>query len=226
MTKMFKAALLAAVVLAPQAAFAQTAPAAPAQVASAPAYPAVADFSAAIRGSNAFRTAAQQVQTQYKTQIDAYNTASAPLQAELQRLATEVQTLQNTPSTPQATLQARAQAFQTRRDAIGAQLAPLAAPFERPLAYVEEQISAKMDQAVRNAMTAKRVNMLINPQAVQFLLPTANITGDITTQLNALVPSVSIAVPANWQPGGQGAGAPGATAPAATPPATTPRRGR
>ena len=226
MTKILMTTLLAAAVFAPQAVLAQTAPAPAAPVASAPAYPAVADFSAAVRGSNAFRTAAQQVQTQYKPQIDAYNTASQPLQAELQRMATEIQTLQNTPNTPQATLQAKATAFQTRRDAIGRQLAPLSAPFERPLAYAEEQISAKMDQAVRSAMSAKRVNILLNPQAATFILPTADLTGDIVTQLNALVPSVSIAVPANWQPGAQGAAAPGGAPATATPAPTTPRRGR
>ena len=152
MTKMIKAAMLAAVAMTPQLATAQAAPAAP--VASAPAYSAVADFSAAIRRSRAFQTAAGQVQTQYKAQIDTYNARSAPLQAELQRLGQEIQTLQQTPSTPKATLDAKVAAFTSRRDAIQRELAPLSAPFERRLAYVEEQICARMDEAVRAAMTA------------------------------------------------------------------------
>lgn len=224
MTKMFKAALIAVPLLAPQALFAQAAAPAPA-VASAPAYPAIADFGAAVRGTKAFRTATQQVQTQYKPQIDAYNTASQPLQSELQRLAEEIRTLQQA-NTPEATLNQRIQAFQTRQQAIQTQLAPLSAPFDRPLAYAEEQITAKLDQATRNAMNAKRVNILVRPEAIAFAMPTSNITGDITQQLDALVPSVSIAVPANWQPGAQqGAGArPGpATRPA---PSTRPPAGR
>lgn len=194
----------------------------PAPVASAPAYPAIADFAAAVRSSNAYQAAARQIQTQYKPQIDAYNARSTPLQQELQRSATEIRTLQQTPNTPEATINSRIQAFQARQQAIQTELAPLAAPFERPLAYAEEQVTAKLDQAVRNAMNAKRVNILLNPnaQVVAFALPTANITGDITQQLNALVPSVSTAVPANWQPGGQAA-APGAPA---TPAPATPRR--
>lgn len=226
MTNLFKivavAAVIAPIPLLAQAA-APAAQPAPAPVASAPAYPAIADFAAAVRSSNAYQAAARQIQTQYKAQIDAYNARSTPLQQELQRSAQEIRTLQQN-NTAEATVNQRIQAFQTRQQAIQTELAPLAAPFERPLAYAEEQITARLDQAVRNAMTAKRVNILVRPEAVAFALPTSNITADITQQLNALVPSVSTAVPANWQPGGQqqpAAAAPPAAAPAA---ATPPRR--
>jgi Skp family chaperone for outer membrane proteins len=158
------------------------------------------------------------VQTQYKAQIDAYNARSQPLQAELQNTATEIRTLQQN-NTAEATVNQRIQAFQARQQAIQTELAPLAAPFERPLAYAEEQISAKLDQATRAAMNAKRVNILLRPEAVAFAMPTSNITADITQQLNALVPTASIAVPANWQPGGQQGAQAAAGRPAATPPA-------
>ena len=224
MTKMLKVALLAAPLLLPTAAFAQAAAPAPAPVASAPAYSALADLGAAVRQSKAFRAAAQQVQTQYKTQIDAYNARSQPGQAELQRLAEEIRTLQGA-NTPEATVNQRIQAFQTRQQAIQAELAPLSAPFERPLAYAEEQITAKLDQATRNAMNAKRVNILLRPEGVAFAMPTSDLTGDITQQLDALVPSASIAVPANWQPRAAGQqAAPGAARP--TTPATRPPAGR
>ncbi|HEX8485013.1 OmpH family outer membrane protein [Sphingomonas sp.] len=211
-----KTAALVAALAAPQLLSAQAAAPAPAPVASAPAYPAIADFAAAVRSSNAYQAAARAIQTQYKAQIDAYNARSQPLQAELQRSAQEIRTLQQA-NTPEATINPRIQAFQARQQAIQTELAPLAAPFERPLAYAEEQITAKLDQATRNAMTAKRVNILLRPEGVAFALPTSNITADIAQQLNALVPTVSTAVPANWQPGGQGGAAPAAAAPAATP---------
>lgn len=219
----FKTAALIAALAAPTAVLAQAAAPAPAPVASQPAYPAIADFAAAVRGSNAFQAASRQVQTQYKAQIDAYNARSQPLQAELQRSATEIRTLQQN-NTPEATVNPKIQAFQTRQQAIQTELAPLSAPFERPLAYAEEQITAKLDQATRNAMNAKRVNILLRPEAVAFAMPTSNITGDITQQLNALVPTVSTAVPANWQPGGQQGAAPAAGRPATPAPATPPRR--
>jgi Skp family chaperone for outer membrane proteins len=222
MTSMLKTAVVLAALAAPTAVFAQAAAPAPAPVASAPAYSAVADFGAAVRQSNAFQAASRQVQTQYKAQIDAYNARSQPLQAELQRTATEIRTLQQN-NTAEATVNQRIQTFQARQQAIQTELAPLSAPFERPLAYAEEQITAKLDQATRNAMNAKRVNILLRPEAVAFAMPTSNLTGDIVQQLNALVPSVSTTVPANWQPGGQ-QGATGTAPRAATPPAAAPRR--
>ena len=228
MKTMLTAATIATALILPQAVFAQAAAPAAAPVASAPAYPAIADFGAAVRSSKAYQTAASQVQAQYKTQIDAYNAQSQPLQAELQRMADEIRALQQA-NTPEATLNQKVQAFQARQQAIQAQLAPAAAPFERPLAYAEEQITAKLDQATRNAMNAKRVNILLRPEAVAFAMPTSNITGDIVQQLNALVPTVSVAVPANWQPGGQQGTAPTSATPAARPaakPAGKPPVGR
>lgn len=219
MTNFSKAAFLAATLIAAPAAvsplFAQAA--APAAVASAPANAAVADFTAAVTRTNAFTTARTQIQTQFKTQIDAYSAKRQPYEAELARMRQEIETLQRTPSTPPATLQAKATAFQARGQAIQTELAPLSAPFERPLAYVEEQVSAKLEQAVRAAMAQKRVTILVQPQALLYALPTADITQDIVTQLNTLVPTATTTVPANWQPGQQGAapGAPGAAAPAA-----------
>jgi Skp family chaperone for outer membrane proteins len=202
MTNFLKVALLAATALLPQAAFAQAAAPAPA-AASAPGYAALADLLGAVRQSTAFTNAARQIETTYKAQIDAYNARSKPLNEELQRLQQEIQTLQNTAGTAQATLQQKVTAYQAREKAIEAELTPLGAPFERPLAYAQEQVAAKLDQAVRNAMAAKRVTILIRPEALAFALPTANITSDVVAQLNALVPSVGITPPAGWQPGQQ-----------------------
>ena len=44
--------------------------------------------------------------------------------------------------------------------------------------------------------------------------PTVDITDAVVTEINALVPSVSITPPAGWQPGRQGQAAAPAAAPA------------
>ncbi len=77
--------------------------------------------------------------------------------------------------------------------------------------------------AVQNVVKSKNVSLLISPQAALFTQPAADITPAITAELDRLVPSVSTAVPANWQPG-QAAGAPAAAAPAAAAPATSNRK--
>jgi len=178
--------------------------ASPLALSQASAQVATANLEAAVSQSAAMATARTQIQTTYKAQIDAATARQTALQAQLQPLATEIQTLQANPATPQATLQAKVAAFQQREQAAQKELATLAEPFQRPGAYATEQIADKLDAAVRAAMTAKNVTILIRPDAVMAVLPAADITTDVVAQLNAQVKTVSITPPAGWQPGQQG----------------------
>jgi len=181
------AALLAASPLAFSAASAQSA--------------AVADLQAAINQSAAMTAARTQIQTTYKTQIDAANARATALQTQLQPLATELQTLQANPATPPATLQAKQQAFVQRRDAAQREVQGLSASFDRPAAYAQEQIVDKLDAAVKAAMQAKNVTVLLRPESILTIQPQADITADVVAQLNNQVKTVSITPPAGWQPG-------------------------
>jgi Skp family chaperone for outer membrane proteins len=181
------AALLAASPLAFSAASAQSA--------------AVADLQAAINQSAAMAAARTQIGTTYKAQIDAATARATALQTALQPLATELQTLQANPATPQATLQAKAQAFQQRRDAAQREVQTLSASFDRPTAYAQEQIVDKLDAAVKAAMQAKNVTVLLRPESILTIQPQADITADVVAQLNSQVKTVSITPPAGWQPG-------------------------
>ena len=206
MTKIFKAILLASapVVLAsmPTAASAQ-----------AVTNVAVANVEEAVQRSGAFTVAVGQIKTTYKAQIDAFDARQKSLQAELAPLVTAFQTAQRAPNPNQAALQTQATAIQTRQQSAQRELQTLALPFGRAQAYVEEQISAKLEPALKAAMTKRKVSLVVAPQATISYQPTADITNDIVAELNTLVPTVSIAVPANWQPGGQGQATPAATTP-------------
>jgi Skp family chaperone for outer membrane proteins len=190
----------------------------------------VVDLNAALANATALRTAETQIQAQYKTQIDAFNARRNAIAAELEPVGREIQALQANPATPPATLQARVAAYRTREQNAQRELQPLAAPFQRPLAYAQEQAAARLDQALRAAMVAKRVSVVVNPQAVIAIQPGADITADVTAQLNTLVQTVSVTPPAGWQPGQQqnaAAPAAGAAPAAAAPAGNRPRpRGR
>ncbi|HEX8447334.1 MAG TPA: OmpH family outer membrane protein [Sphingomonas sp.] len=167
-----------------------------------------ANLEAALGNAAALKTAETQIQTQYKAQIDAFNARRTAITAELTPMANEIQTLQNNPATAPATLQAKVTTYRTREAAAQRELQPLAAPFQRPLSYAQEQVASKLDAALRAAMVAKRVGIIVNPQAVVAIQPAADLTADVTTQLNALVKTVAITPPAGWQPGqGQQQGA-------------------
>lgn len=166
------------------------------------------NLEAAVGNAAALKTAETQIQAQYKAQIDAFNARRTAITAELDPMAREIQTLQGNPATPPATLQSKVTAYRTREATAQRELAPLAAPFQRPLSYAQEQVTSKLDAALRAAMVAKRIGIVVSPQAVVAIQPAADLTGDVTTQLNALVKTVAITPPAGWQPGQAPAAAP------------------
>ncbi|TVV70912.1 OmpH family outer membrane protein [Sphingomonas solaris] len=162
---------------------------------------AVVDFEKAINDTAAFKAATTAIQTQYKPQIDAFNARSQAINTELAPAQTEIQTLQQNPATAKATLDAKVNAYRTRAQTAQAELGRLAQPFGRPTAFAREQVAEKVEPALRAAMAAKRVNLVINPEAVILATPGGDITPDLTAQLNATVKTVSTTPPANWQPG-------------------------
>ena len=187
---------------------------------------AVADPNAAVAQSNAWKAAATQIQSTYKTQIDAAEARRRSIATELQPLYTKFEADQRA-NVAEATLRTQAAAIQAKETAGNQEIGRLTAPAQRAQAYAIEQIQAQLSAAVQAAVTRKNVQLLLRPDAAMFAQPAANITADVTTELNRLVPSVNSTPPANWQPGQQGAagGAPAAAAPAATTPAR-PNTGR
>lgn len=176
----------------------------------------VANLDAAVQRSTAWTTALSQMQTTYKATIDQLNSREAAIRTELQPLVTKLQTDAKAANPNQQALQQQYATLQQRQNAAQQELAKIGQPVARARAYVEEQIAAKLDDALRAAMTRKNVSLVVRPEAALSYQPAADITADVTTELNRLVPSVSITPPANWQPGGQQAAAAPAT-PAAQP---------
>jgi len=163
----------------------------------------VADLEAAVAKSAAFTNAMTAMQTTYKAQIDAFNARKTALDAELQTKATEIQNLQKQPGANAATLQPKIDAFQDRRGQIQQELNTLGRPIAMAQAYVEEQITAKLNDALKAAMTKRKVDLVLVPGATVSYQPAVDITSAVTAEINAMVPSAQIVPPAGWQPGQQ-----------------------
>ena len=201
------AALAASAALLPAAAHAQ-ASAAPTPAVGVNSAIAVVNLDAAVENSAAYKAAVTQIQTTYKVQITAFQTRQTALQAELAPLRAEIENLQKA-NAPAATVQVKVNAFQAKGTAAQQELQKMSVPFARADAYVKEQISGKVEQALKAAMAAKKIGIVLTPDAVIAAQGGNDLTLDVVTQLNALVPSASITPPANWQPGqGEQAGAP------------------
>lgn len=202
----FKTLLLAAALVAPVAA----------PVAAQAQTVAVANPEQAIGASRAWATARTQIETTYKAQLDQAEARRQAVGKELQPLVTAFNAARAAPNANQASLQQQATTIQTREQAAQAEIQRITLPAQRAQAYAIEQISAKLPDAVQAVVRARNVSMLVRPDAVLFAGPTADVTSAITTELDRLVPTVSVTPPANWQPGQQ-QGASAAAAPAAAP---------
>lgn len=174
---------------------------------------AVANPEAAVAQTKAWTTARGQIETQYKTQLDQANARRQAAQTELQPLVTAYQTAARAPNANEAALRPQLQAIQTREQAAQTEIARLTQPAQRAQAYALEQISGQLRTAVNNAVARKKVTLLLRPDAALYAQPASDITADITQELDRLVPTVSIAPPANWQPGQQQGAAAGAAQP-------------
>jgi Skp family chaperone for outer membrane proteins len=174
---------------------------------------AVADLEDAIAKSNAAVLAANQIKMTHKAAIDAVDARTAVLNTEYQQMVQAYQTAARAPNPNQATLQTQAAAIQKKQQDAQRELQNMAKPYVLAEAYAMEQIKAKLEPAVRAAMTAKRVSILLQPQALILPAPTADITNDVVAELNKVVANVSITPPAGW-PNQGGAAAPAAVTPA------------
>lgn len=155
----------------------------------------------AVETSAAMNTARTQVQSTYATQIQAYQTRAAALQAELAPLRTAAETeAARNPRNNQA-YTAAVQAYQTKVQSAQAELGQLSAPFELAVQYAREQVALKLRDAVTAATAARRVNMVLTEQAVAWNDPSVDMTAAVTAELNRLIPSAQITPPQGYQPG-------------------------
>ena len=164
---------------------------------------ATAQADAAIFSAKAFDAANQQISTTYKAQLDQAAAAQTALN-------TQLRTLLDTNKDGQVS-QAEAAAAEAPNSAIGNQVRAAQqkaqpgieasqGPAIKAQAYALEQIVNKYDPALRAVVAAKKISIVLAPNAIQFAPPATDITRDIIAEIDRTTPSVPIAPPANWQP--------------------------
>ncbi|WP_336959505.1 OmpH family outer membrane protein [Sphingobium aquiterrae] len=214
MKTIFKAAALA---LAPMTAIALAAAPAAAQSKLGIA---VVNLDRAVAETTAYSTARSQMNTTYKGTIDSFNARKTALDTELKTKSDALQAaLKAAGGKPTPALETQYQQLQQRSQQAQQELQQLGQPLGLANAYVEQQITAKLNDALKAAMGKAKVDLVVSPEAAISYAPSVDITTMVTAELNTLVPSVGIVPPAGWQPGGQqqGGAAPAAAAPAAAP---------
>jgi Skp family chaperone for outer membrane proteins len=162
----------------------------------------VVDVETAVAKSLAYTTAMSQMKVTYKATIDSLNSKKASLEAELKTKGNALETaLKAAAGKPSPALQTQYQAFQQRGQQAQQELQLAGQPLALANAYVEQQISAKIGEALKGAMTKNNIQLVLAPNATVSYVPSVDLTNAVTAELNTLVPNVSIVPPAGWQPG-------------------------
>jgi hypothetical protein len=91
----------------------------------------------------------------------------------------------------------------TQLDAKQKEINTLQEPVFLAQLYAVEQIALKYDAAQQAVITAKKINVILAPDAFVWAPEAVDVTAAITAELDKVVPSVPITPPAGWRPSRQ-----------------------
>jgi Skp family chaperone for outer membrane proteins len=136
---------------------------------------------------------------------NAINTANATQIQQINTLRGEITTLQQGMDTngdrnlTQAEADAQPAVWQ-QYQAKEQQLDQLSLPIVLSQYYVIEQLLARYGEAQSQVIQSKKIQVMLTPEAFQYAADQVDVTKDILTALNTLVPSVATTPPAGYQP--------------------------
>ncbi|WP_109806897.1 OmpH family outer membrane protein [Sphingosinithalassobacter portus] len=164
----------------------------------------VLDIEAAVENSQAYQAAVQQIQATYAAQIQQANERNTAFQQEIAPQVEAFRQAQQNPNADRNALAQQYQQLQQRRQQAEQEIQQILAPVALAKAYVEDQIASQLGGALDRVMARRQIAIVLRPEATLKFVPTLDLTADVVTELNAVVPSVSTNPPAGWQPGQQG----------------------
>jgi Skp family chaperone for outer membrane proteins len=161
---------------------------------------AVANIDAVIVNSNAYKTAAEQRKATYKSTYDAAEARSKQLNAQIQPMVTKLQADSKAAKPNQAALQQQYVQIQQLQESGKQELQQILQPVALSEAYVNEQISDKLEAAIQAAMNKQKITVVLGPQSVVAAAAAYNLNQDILNELNTALPTAQLVPPAGWEP--------------------------
>ena len=156
----------------------------------------------------ACRAAAQQLQTQGQTLQQRQQALAQQLQTAGAPIETAVNALNG--KAPDAALQARITAFETQRNTAAQELQRTGQTLQSTEAHVNQQIGTRLRTVIEQIRAQRNATVVLAAGSTWAFAPTADITNDALTALNAQLPSVSVtplpqppAAPAQQRPQGR-----------------------
>ena len=192
MKTFFVSAAFAAAALAPSAASAQSVPGA---------VIAVVDLERVTSSCNACKTAATALRAQITSLQNRQKTLAAPLQTEGKSIQTAIDALNG--KEPDAALQARIKAFQTKQQQGATEIQNQEAQIQRNNQYVQKQIGDKLAPIYQSVMQRRGANILLETGSTLATTTSVDVSNDVLAALNTALPTISAVAPAQTQPQGR-----------------------
>jgi Skp family chaperone for outer membrane proteins len=192
MKTLLVSAAFAAALLAPSAASAQAIPAA---------VVAVVDLDRVTAECTACKTASASLKSQVSSFESRRNTLASSLQTEQKSIQTAIDALKG--KEPDAALQARVKAFQTKAQSSEQELAGQQSQIQRNQAYIQQQIQAKLSPIYQQVMQRRGANLLVEVGATLATSTSVDVTNDVLAALNSALPSIATTAPAAQKPQGR-----------------------
>lgn len=189
MTKILISAALAAAALAPSTATAQAVPAA---------IVAVVDLDKVTTDCNACKTASAALRSQVAALTTRETQLTTPLKTEGQSIQTAINALGG--KAPDAALEARVRAFQTKQQSGAAELQRQQQQVQRNQAYIQQQIQTKLGPIYQQVMQRRGANLLLEASSTLATATTVDVTADVVAALNAALPALQTTAPAQAAP--------------------------
>lgn len=151
-------------------------------------------------------TACQAASAALRSQLTALQTRgsslAAPLQTEGRSIQAAVDALKG--KEPDAALQARIKAFQTKQQQGEQELQRQQQQIQRNQAYIAQQIQAKLGPIYQQVMQKRGANVMVEQGATLATGANLDVTNDVLAALNVQLPSVQTTAPAATQQQTQG----------------------
>jgi Skp family chaperone for outer membrane proteins len=188
MKKLLATAAFAAIIAMPAAAQAQNLPAA---------VVAVVDLDKVSTDCTACKTARAALQSQVTALQNREKALAAPLETEGKAIQAAIDALKG--KDPDAALQNRVKAFDTKRQQGSQEIANQQQQIQRNSAYVSQQVQAKLTPIYQQVMQRRGANALVEIGTTLATSSTIDVTNDVLAALNAALPSLATTAPAQPQ---------------------------
>ena len=188
MNKMLISVAVTAAAFVPAAAQAQAIPAA---------VIAVVDLEKVTADCNACKTASATLRSQVTALQNREKSLAAPLETEQKAIQTQIDALAG--KQPDAALQNRVKAFQTKQQQGAQELQRQQQQIQRNQAYIQQQIAQKLGPIYQQVMQRRGATVLLEQGATLAAANSVNVTNDVVAALNTALPSIATTAPAQQQ---------------------------